>query len=190
VLPSRTCPASQCVSSPEGKRTPSLSELGYSPITLHRFGRYRCDTLFTRLFRIIVHFYTYTPLTLYHRRGSRDISGIPPSPFYQNDLAMRNTAYIINRCLLPFDCSQSQVLVLLVLQSPFTTSLEERKNCYFYLLSRTLINNYQLNGDVLIELCIFILTVVKVYIVLLLQREVIHNRIFVFLHTILNCVLV
>jgi hypothetical protein len=36
---------------------------------------------------------TYIPLTLYPRRGSRGVSDIAPMPtFYQNYLALRNTA--------------------------------------------------------------------------------------------------
>jgi hypothetical protein len=38
-------------------------------------------------------YFTYIPLTLYPRRGSRGISDIAPTPtFYQNYLAVRNTA--------------------------------------------------------------------------------------------------
>jgi hypothetical protein len=36
--------------------------------------------------------HTYIPLTLYPRRGSRGISETPT--FYQNYLAMSNTAYV------------------------------------------------------------------------------------------------
>jgi hypothetical protein len=41
-----------------------------------------------------------------------------------------------NYLLLSY-CSLSQVLVLLILYSPFTTSMEERKRCYYFILSRT-----------------------------------------------------
>jgi hypothetical protein len=38
-------------------------------------------------------FYTFIPLKLYPRRGSRYISDIPTA-FYQIDVAMRNTAIV------------------------------------------------------------------------------------------------
>jgi hypothetical protein len=43
--------------------------------------------------RDIIIIYTYIPLTLDLRRGTRGVSDIPPRRprFYQNDLAMRNT---------------------------------------------------------------------------------------------------
>jgi hypothetical protein len=39
----------------------------------------------------------YIPLTLYPRKGSRGISDIPKPTFYQNYLAMRNTADVPDR---------------------------------------------------------------------------------------------
>jgi hypothetical protein len=60
------------------------------------------------------------PLTLYPPRGSRGISD--SSKFYQNYLAMSNTADVVNAI---------NPLVA------FTTSMEERERCYFFILSQT-----------------------------------------------------
>jgi hypothetical protein len=38
--------------------------------------------------------HAYIPLTFYTRRGNRGITDIPPSTFYQNCLAMRNTVEV------------------------------------------------------------------------------------------------
>jgi hypothetical protein len=44
-------------------------------------------------YRVFTHIHAYIPLRPYPRRGSRGISDIPLRPtFYQNKLAMRNTA--------------------------------------------------------------------------------------------------
>jgi hypothetical protein len=74
----------------------------------------------------------------YPRRASKDITYSFETPtFYQNDLAMRNTA----------DRSISPVRVLFILlKMPFTTSMKERERGNSFVLSQTphetLVNTY------------------------------------------------
>jgi hypothetical protein len=61
--------------------------------SVKRFIRIMRLNNWKKLKSISFYIHTYIPLTLYPRRGSRGISDIAPRPtFYQNYLAVRNTA--------------------------------------------------------------------------------------------------
>jgi hypothetical protein len=86
---------------------------------------------------------TYTPFTLYPRRGSKGISDIPPRRFYPDDSAMgtspvRNTADVIDDKPIGSDLiGVLSFLKLITLKSPLTTSMEETEKCYHFVLFRT-----------------------------------------------------
>jgi hypothetical protein len=69
-----------------------------------------------------------------HTYHSRITSSETPT-FNRTYLAMRNTVDVTSR--KPITVQSQSIQCVLILESPFTTSIAERERCYSYVLSRT-----------------------------------------------------
>jgi hypothetical protein len=100
--------------------------------------------------------------------------------FYQNDLALRNTADVT--CGKPIAVSSQSISggALLIFKSPFTTSMEERERYYSFVLSQTPHETYYYVLLMELRLSIFIISYVSVLLMFKLTfiRTFFNNSVF------------